>query len=293
MRFGQVVESNFFDRMKRTGPCDSTGIGRQERDVACLTQGSGEECEEPRPSNSRECQCVASAATPAPKEQLEVAPVQAAGGGTVLMAVMVVGCVLFTFITFSCISLGCRKADGKVKPAQEAQFDGCKESAVVRADTPPDAQTVTVCVAVGRGREASKEAAPEVTEPPSPATSYRSRVAPLSSPSSVASVASRLPLASPSAMSVSSIALQSPAHGQPLSAEASTALFAALNSPSNYARPPTSPKKRAAPALPCVEEAEQRPEPREPREPRARRKAPPRPPTLELDRCSTPANRCR
>ena len=216
-----------------------------------------------------------------------MAPVQAAGGGTVLMGVMVVGCVLFTFITFSCISMGCRKADGKVKAAKEAHFDGCKDSAVVRADTPPDAQTVTVCVAVGRGREVSQEAAPDMIGPPSPATSYRSRVAPLSSPSSVASVASqpRLPLASPSAMSVSSIALQSPAHSQAHGAdgEPPNALFAALNSPSNvHVRPPTSPKKRTAPSLPCVVETEQR---TEVREPRARRKAPPRPPTLELDRC--------
>ena len=189
--------------------------------------------------------------------------------GPLLIGIIAGGCMACTCCTFCCFSM--LRGNGKSQITKAKSTDSLEFHGPAATEPSPDHKAVTVCVAAGRRtREDRQDPPPEQEVPdestvacslpsplPSPsAASYQSRITPLASPCSIASVSSqpRLPLPSPSAMSVSSISavLQSP-HSMPSYPE----MFAdgmELQSPSR--RGPNSPKKRGStqPALPALSE---------------------------------------
>ena len=272
----QVLDDNSTEFENMSSPCDSSGVGQQHRVVRCLSQGGG--CDNSKPGNLRECQCVASKLPPpslGEQVELDASVTVQAGGGALLIGIVAAGCIVCTCLTFGCFTMTFSKSQIKKSKATIDEFDGCgkcsaREEMEEVYNSAPDA--VTVCVAAGqRGSREDQD----VLEPgnvstvaespvPSPSShaspaSYQSRVAPLPSPCSIASVSSqvRLPLPSPSAMSVSSInaVLQSPTHSHwdGGSSPALSDFSPELSSPSHYRLP--SPKKKG-PSMPILSESQ-------------------------------------
>eukprot|EP00435_Cladocopium_sp_Y103_P071268 s9_g37.t1 len=283
----QVLDDNGTDVLDNTTmPCNSSGIGVQQRQVTCLARDPAIDCDDP-PARERECQCVASL------NQLQLAALEPepmlveteSSLIPLLIGVVAGGCMACTCCTFCCFNMLRGNVKSPVKKVEKStlQFDGPaahkpKRDADLHENFEnPNRKAVTVCVAAGRrpredrhedheGR-AGEEWQAEDDEPvvacsvqsplPSPhAPSYHSRITPLASPCSIASVSSqpRLPLPSPSAMSVSSISavLQSP-HSMPGSAsELMDSLE--LQSPSRRAGPSSPKKKGGGPSLPALSE---------------------------------------
>lgn len=278
----QVLDDNGTDGLDNTTtPCNSSGIGIQQRQVTCLARDPAIDCDNP-PARERECQCVASlnqlqlaALEPEPmlvETQSSLIPL--------LIGVVAGGCMACTCCTFCCFNMLRGNVKSPVKKVEKStlEFDGPaahkpKRDADLREKFDGPDRKATVCVAAGRrpreGHEgrAGEERQAEDDEPvvacsvqsplPSPhAPGYQSRITPLASPCSIASVSSqpRLPLPSPSAMSVSSISavLQSP-HSMPGSASELMDSFE-LQSPSRRAGPSSPKKKGGGPSLPALSE---------------------------------------
>lgn len=278
----KVLDDNGTDGLDNTTtPCNSSGIGIQQRQVTCLARDPAIDCDNP-PARERECQCVASlnqlqlaALEPEPmlvETQSSLIPL--------LIGVVAGGCMACTCCTFCCFNMLRGNVKSPVKKVEKStlEFDGPaahkpKRDADLREKFDGPDRKATVCVAAGRrpreGHEgrAGEERQAEDDEPvvacsvqsplPSPhSPGYQSRITPLASPCSIASVSSqpRLPLPSPSAMSVSSISavLQSP-HSMPGSASELMDSFE-LQSPSRRAGPSSPKKKGGGPSLPALSE---------------------------------------
>ena len=267
-----------------TTPCNSSGIGIQQRQVTCLARDPAIDCDNP-PARERECQCVASL-NHLQFAALEPEPMLVETGSSLiplLVGVLAGGCMACTCCTFCCFNMLRGNVKSPVKKADKStlEFDGPaahkskRDADLAEKFDGPD-RKATVCVAAGRrpreghddpeGR-AGEERQAEDDEPaiacsvqsplPSPhAPSYQSRITPLASPCSIASVSSqpRLPLPSPSAMSVSSISavLQSP-HSLPGSSFELMDSFD-LESPSRRAGSSSPKKKGGGPSLPALSE---------------------------------------
>ena len=291
----QVVEENSTDG-NGTIPCDSSGIGLQRRQVQCLAQDPATDCKAPTPTSQRECQCVGSWSPNLQLQQDQFASQlvieEATGLGPLfIFGIIAGGCMFCTCCTFCCFNIVKGGAQGtKITKAGKNSVDFDGPAATGPSNFPEvDRNAVTVCVASRRrGREDREDhedregqgnewqehpnddgdstiaysVRSPLSSPSHASPSYQSRIAPLGSPCSIASVQSQpvqLPLPSPSAMSVSSInaILQSPAHSMQGSVSEMTLAdgFGELQSPSHGRLGSLSPKRRAAgPSLPALSE---------------------------------------